>query len=250
VEEAEGGSGKQVIARAAAVLRALAQAPTGLSIGQISKAADLPRTTVHRIVTALEAQGLAVSGAEGVRLGPSLVRLAASAQRDIAVIARPAIEALARRTRETVDLCVQQGAHAISIWQCPSDQELRVVCSVGTAFPIHATAHGKALLSLLTEEELGLVLSGEPERRTQQTVVDLQTLHKQLAKVRRDGIAVDLEEHAMGVCGVGAFLDTGLPDRHAISIAVPTVRFRERKDELCAALLQCKAEIESFAARY
>jgi IclR family acetate operon transcriptional repressor len=248
-EELDAGAGKQVIARAAAVLRVLAEQPGGLSIGQIAKAANLPRTTVHRIVAALEVQELAATGSTGVRLGSSLVRLAASAQKDIAALARPSIEVLGRRTRETVDLCVQRGQHAISIWQFASDQELRVACSVGTAFPIHATAHGKALLSQRSETELRALFPAEPERRTAATVVDIDALVKQASKIRKDGIAVDMEEHAVGVCGLGVFIQTGLAEHHAISLAVPAVRFYERRESLQAALLLCKAEIESLTCR-
>ncbi|RFQ00861.1 hypothetical protein D0O09_17210 [Pseudomonas putida] len=47
--------------------------------------------------------------------------------------------------------CLDKGLHAISVDQYPSDQELRVVSPVGRAFPIHCTAHGKALLSTFSE---------------------------------------------------------------------------------------------------
>ena len=142
-EDNDSASGRQVISRAAAVLRALAEDNSGQSLGQIAKKTDLPRTTVHRIVAALEAQQLAATTPAGVRLGQALVRLAASAHTDVVAAARPFVEALGRRLRETVDLCVFRGQHAVSVDQFASDQELRVVAAVGTAYPIHCTAHGK-----------------------------------------------------------------------------------------------------------
>lgn len=240
--------GRQVIARAAAVLRVLAEEPQGSTISQIAKLAQLPRTTVHRIVVALEAQGLAITGPSGVRLGSALMRLAATAHRDIVALARPSMEALSRRTRETVDLCVRRGLHAISIAQYQSDQELRVVCSVGTAFPIHSSAHGKAILSQLSDLELRAMFTNPPEKRTQGTRIRIDELIAQMAKVRSEGIAVEIEEHAVGVCGLGIYLETGSPEHHAISLAVPAVRFRNRFEDLRSALIQCKAEIESLSA--
>ena len=47
--------GIQVIARAAAVLRALENEPAGLSLGKIAQRVDLSRSTVQRIVDALAA---------------------------------------------------------------------------------------------------------------------------------------------------------------------------------------------------
>ncbi|MGC1305186.1 MAG: helix-turn-helix domain-containing protein, partial [Caulobacteraceae bacterium] len=71
-EESEANAGKQVIARAAAVLRTLENRDRGLTQAQIACDTGLPRTTVQRLVQALEAQQLVSSTADGVRLGPAL----------------------------------------------------------------------------------------------------------------------------------------------------------------------------------
>ncbi|WP_322046487.1 IclR family transcriptional regulator [Paraburkholderia sp. J67] len=248
--ESDSGSGKQVIARAAAVLRALENQSTGLSLGQIARAAELPRTTVHRLVNALEAQGFVTAGSQGVRLGPALSRLAASAHTDLVALAKPFVEALGRRTRETVDVCVRRGQHAVSVDQFPSDQELRVVSQIGTAFPVHCTAHGKALLAQLSGETLESALTGDLLNRTSKTETNRKRLIANLESIRSAGYAIDDQEHALGVCGLGVTIDVALPDAYAIALAVPAVRFQERFDDLLSALLQSKSEIEAaFEAR-
>lgn len=243
-EEVESG-GKQVIARAAAVLKTLENQRSGLSLSQIARASGLPRTTVHRIVAALEAQQMVISGVGGVKLGPALARLAASAHTDIVGIVRPYIESLGRRTRETVDVSVYRGLHAVSVDQYPSDQELRVVSSVGTAFPIHCTAHGKVLLGAFSEEFLKQLLTEPLERRTPSTLTDLNAIICSVRLGREQGWAIDEEEHAIGVFGIGIYLRSGLAEHYAISLAVPAIRFQANIEFLKAALLQCKAEIES-----
>ena len=248
-DDKDAGNGKQVIARAAAVLRALEGQNAGLSLAQIAKASGLPRTTVHRIVSGLEAQQMVISGAGGVRLGPALLRLAASAHTDVAVIARPFIEALGRATRETVNLSVFRGVHAISIDQYPCDQELRVISPIGTAYPIHSTAHGKALLGDMPDSVVRQLLDGPLEARTPATIGSLDALLSHLAGVRRQGYAVDIEEHARGVCGLGVVLHTGLNERYALSLAVPALRYMESQDKLLPAILRCKAEIEASFIR-
>jgi DNA-binding IclR family transcriptional regulator len=237
--------GKQVIARAAAVLKTLENQRQGMSLSQIAKASGLPRTTVHRIVTALEAQQMVLTGSNGVRLGPALVRLAASAHTDVVAIARPYVESLGRRTRETVDVSVYRGLHAISVDQYASDQELRVVSPVGTAFPIHCTAHGKMLLSACSDEFLMQLLTDPLERRTPLTLVDAAAVIEDVRLARAQGFAIDQEEHARGVCGIGVYVRSGLAEHYAISLAVPALRFHESLETLKAALLQCKAEVES-----
>ena len=140
-------NGSQVIARAATLLRALENRPTGVSMSELAKSTALPRTTVHRLVTSLIAQHLLIQDSAGIKLGPALARLAASAHTDIIALAQPAMETLGRRTRETVDLCVWRGSHTVLVSQYASDQELRVVSPISTAFPSHCAAHGKARLA-------------------------------------------------------------------------------------------------------
>ncbi|WP_333609782.1 IclR family transcriptional regulator [Pantoea piersonii] len=238
--------GSQVIARAAMIFRALEAQPQGMTITQLSRETGLPRTTVHRLVTSLESQQLLVSRGTGVQLGPALVRLAASAHTDVISLARSPMETLGRRTRETVDLSVYRGTHAVSVSQFVSDQELRIVSAVGTAFPCHCTAHGKAILAMLTDEKIESLLEGRPDVRTDNTLQSLPSIMKEVREIRRRHYAVDREEHARGVCGIGVFLNTGLHDHYAVSVAVPALRFDEKFDHLLSSLMQCKAEIEAL----
>ena len=101
-------TGVQVIARATDVLRALEAEPGGLSLAKIARRVELPRSTVHRIVTALEAESLVVpaSPSGGYRLGPELARFAASAGGELRELVRPFIEQLRYEADETVDLAV------------------------------------------------------------------------------------------------------------------------------------------------
>ena len=96
----------QVIARAASILRALENEASGLSLGQIAQRVGLARSTVQRIVAALEAEKLVIAASPTgrVRLGPTLLRLAASVHTDFATLARPFIAKLSSELRETVDL--------------------------------------------------------------------------------------------------------------------------------------------------
>lgn len=123
-----------------------------------------------------------------------------------------------------------------------------MVSPVGTAFPVHCTAHGKVLLAALPATMLEQVLDEPLEKRTASTL-SRQLLREQLVTIRQQGYAVDREEHARGVCGVGVYLNIGLSQHYAISLAVPALRFAEDKDDLLAALLQCRAEIEALAGQ-
>ncbi len=147
-------NGKQVIARAAEVLRALEKARAGMTLAQLASETDLPRTTVHRLVAALEAQQLVQNAHDGFKLGPALARMAAAAHTDFVTIARPAVEALGRRTRETVDVSVFRHQHAISVTNMPRITNCELFLLSARPSRLHCTSHGKAMLAQLPNELL------------------------------------------------------------------------------------------------
>jgi DNA-binding IclR family transcriptional regulator len=238
-------TGIQVIMRAASVLRALEGKSAGLSLGQIGERVGLARSTVQRIVEALRAEQFVISATptSGVRLGPALIRLAASASVSFDQIARPIISALSQSTGETVDLSVLNGSSAIFTDQIQGSHRLRAVSAVGDIFPLYCTANGKAILSVLPPEAAANLLRNKLRRLTPHTITNPEELLKLIALYRRSGIAVDDEEHTEGISALGTgFIDpTGRAI--AVSIPVPTARFRRIRTRIGAQLLQARNNI-------
>src|SRR6187397_1194653 len=114
-----GRSQIQVIARAASILRALENQASGLSLGQIAQRVGLARSTVQRIVAALEAEKFVIAATPNgrVRLGPTILRLAASVRSDFVAMARPFLERLSEELHETVDLSTVKKDHLVFIDQ-------------------------------------------------------------------------------------------------------------------------------------
>lgn len=243
MEDKTSRNGIQVIARAAAVLRALKDAPGGLSLGQIAERARLPRSTVQRIVQALQDERLLISSgaAGGVRLGPELHALAGAAQYSVVDRCRPILQALAEETGETVDLSVLRGGRMIFLDQIPGTHRLRAVSSVGEAFPLTVTANGRACLSLLAEVEAKKLAHEEWARLT--LTPDWPAFARKLNAARAAGLAEDTDDHTEGISALGFAFPDHAGDLHSISVPVPTSRFAERRDDVVAALLKAKAEI-------
>lgn len=241
----ESRQGIQVIARAARVLRALEGQEAGLSLAQIAQRVGLARSTVQRIVESLSAEQFVIAAgpSAGVRLGPALLRLASSASSEIHRFTRPIMVELSRTLGETVDLSIMKGASAVFIDQIPGSHRLRAVSAVGEVFPLHCTANGKALLSLLPVERRERALRGTLARNTSSTLIKPSAVLADVASSRTRGYALDEEEHTEGICAVGvAFVDPlGRPV--ALSIPVPTTRFKRRKSELIERLLASRKQI-------
>jgi DNA-binding IclR family transcriptional regulator len=235
----------QVITRAANVLRALEGEPEGLSLGQIAQRVGLARSTVQRIVDALRAEQLliAASPTAGVRLGPALIRLAGSASVEFDHVTRPIIAELSQRLGETVDLSVLKGQSAVFTDQVQGRHRLRAVSAVGESFPLHCTANGKAILSILPESKRVPLLRGPFRRLTPNTLTRAADLLREIESCQRSGIAADNEEHTEGISALGTGFVDPLGRAVAVSVPVPTTRFKRIRVELGEQLLRTRERI-------
>jgi len=235
----------QVITRAINVLRALEGEPEGLSLGQIAQRVGLARSTVQRIVDALRTEQfvIAASPTAGVRLGPALIRLAASASVEFDQITRPIMASLSQAIGETVDLSVLKGNAAIFTDQVQGPHRLRAVSAIGETFPLHCTANGKALLSVLPPDKVERALRGPLARFTPNTLTRPADLLRQIETCRRTGIAVDDEEHTEGISALGTGFVDPVGRAVALSIPVPATRFKRIRAELTDQLLAARARI-------
>jgi DNA-binding IclR family transcriptional regulator len=239
----------QVIARAAAILRALEHENAGLSLGQIAQRVDLARSTVQRIIAALEVEKLVIAASPSgkMRLGPTILRLAASVRTDFASLARPFLVALSKELGETVDLSIIKKDQAVFIDQVTGPHRLRTVSVVGDAYPLHCTANGKAYLGQIDDDDAIVDLIGRKyARRTKHTKVTLAELVADLRVTRQSGVAVDLEEHSSGVCATGVALRDPAGNYVAISVPVPSQRFKEEYKTIARRLLETKAMLEKL----
>lgn len=236
----------QVIARAASILRALENEPLGLSLGQIAQRVGLARSTVQRIVAALETEKLLIAASPmgRVRLGPTILRLAASVRTDFLSLARPFLIQLSNELRETVDLATIKRDHLTFIDQVTGSQRLRTVSAVGESFPLYCTANGKAYLAQLDEAAIERLIGRTFEPRTPNTHRSLAGLLADLKAARKAGVAFDREEHTIGVCAAGVALRDVLGNYVAISVPVPTSRFVDHQRLIAERLLATRDAIQ------
>jgi DNA-binding IclR family transcriptional regulator len=239
------GQSVQVIARAASVLRALEGEQTGLSLAQISQRVNLARSTVQRIVDALRTEHflIAATPTSGVRLGPALIRLVASASVEFDQITRPIMADLSQKLDETVDLSVLKGYTAVFTDQIQGAHRLRAVSAVGETFPLHCTANGKALLTLMSKQNLDKYLRNPLVKMTPVTITRPAELRAEIDACAKAGVAFDNEEHTEGISAVGTAFADPLGRSIALSIPVPTTRFKKMKGEMVKKLLIARASI-------
>lgn len=231
--------GIQVIARAAALLRSLEHQPDGMSLGELAVALALPRSTVQRIVDALDNEGLviAASASSGVRLGPALLPLASATRFHIAAAARNTLESLSKEFGETADLSLLDQSKAVFIDQVAGRHRLSAVSAIGRSFPLHSSANGKALLAALTDAEIEkLKLRIRLVSSTPNTITTWERLDQEIATIRTSGVAYDREENSEGISALAMAIRGPSGELAAISIPVPSQRFLRLEKKLSAAL--------------
>lgn len=139
-------TGVGVLDRSIAVLDAVEAGAT--SFTTIVDATGLPRTTAHRLIKALEAHGFILFDG-GYRLGPRLLRLAATATERLPLrdLAHPVLERLAAATGESAQLYVREGTQRVCVDAVESRSELRTIVAVGASLPLTAGSAGKVFLA-------------------------------------------------------------------------------------------------------
>jgi IclR family pca regulon transcriptional regulator len=214
------------------VLEALNSAGRPVGLKDLAALSGLDRSAVQRITHTLRVLGYLRQDPEtraftlaGRMLEFSHTVLATDRVRQLA---QPHLEALNKRTGETVNLMELEGDEIVYVARFPSMHAVSVDLHVGSRLPAFCTAAGRAILSCMEEPEALAVLKGS--RRTAMTVhtlTDLDALRRALAAARKLGYALNNQEAFIGDLSVAApLLDERGRPVGAVNIAVPTPRWQ------------------------
>jgi len=245
------GSGPLTIHKAIELLRTFTPDSPEFGVRELASRVGMPRSTVHRILNALQEEGLLeVNPNTGrYRLGLELVAIAGTALRSIDVrrVALPHMSQLAALWNETVDLDVLRGANILIVEQIPGQHILSTGGALAALLPAHCTSTGKVLLAFAGKEYVMEHLPAELPRYTPRTITSRETLLRELARVRQQGYARawgEYEEyvHALGV----PIRDRSGQVIAAMSISGLAARIDETKaQEMIRALKQAATQISA-----
>ncbi|HEX5858205.1 MAG TPA: IclR family transcriptional regulator, partial [Microbacterium sp.] len=107
-------------------------------------------------------------------------------------------------TGESVHLAIRDGGEVVFISVMRGRGSAAPGSRIGGRAPVHATALGKALLAHAPANEIDAVLAEELAAFTPRTVTDSERLRRELAEVRRVGVAVEVDEHVPEVAGAAS----------------------------------------------
>ena len=192
------------VARAVAVLDALAASESGLGVNEVARRIGVNASTASRLLGTLSEGGL-VERVEGgpYRLGLKLVALSdrVLAHLDVRQRARPLLARLVAQTGETATLSVPGGDEAITVDFVPAPSSVVSLARVGRPSVLHATAAGKIMLAFAGRDDVSDL---KLPAFTPRTIVDPQALAAELADVRVRGYAEAVGEREPDLAALAA----------------------------------------------
>lgn len=225
------------------VLEFLAAASSGLGVSELARRLGSSRTSVARIMAALELKHMVAKDPETKRYRLSLRVLELASQAldhlQIPQIANRHLQDLSHRCGEVAHLGILDGWDVVYIGKAEPSTPVFLRTRVGAREPSHCTSLGKVLACALPRESLADYLkSYKFERFTPNTIVSPESFAEHLKQVRRQGFALDAEEHREGIFCVGAPI-FGYEGETvaAISVSGPTFRMNENRVESCSKLV-------------
>lgn len=189
------------------VLQAFGACHGAASLTELTRYADLPKSTVHRMVGFLRAEGLVEMIDNRFLLTPKITELSTAVPLDISDHTRerllPVLADLYEATREAVQLSILCGTTARVVERLHGRQSSEVATRLRGPLPLHCTAPGKILLA--GDRSLFPVLCAQGlEALTPASITTPEMLQSTLAGVRKYGIAFDRSEWLPGFTGVAA----------------------------------------------
>ena len=209
-----------------------------LTLLDLVELSEMPKTTVFRLVSALETAGLLVKIKYSThdvkyKLGLKLLELGQRVRdqmvyRDIAL---PHMRELNLKLNESVHLAVVEGDRAVYVEKFDSNKRIRLVIKIGDRAPLYAGSASKVLLANQDKQKRESFLENVNLKKiTKNTIDNKELLRKELEKIREKGYGVSKEELYEGTIGFSCPVkDNSGETIAALGVSLPVTEYSEEK---------------------
>lgn len=249
------------VSRCLALLELLAGENEAVEVTELAQRLELPASAVHRLITTLVNHGWVTQDAVRQKYSLSL-RMSTLAFRNleacyISDIVQSVLDKLAQKTHEYCRIAILNNQELV--WAARAQGATTGLRydpdDMGQEIVLHATAHGKAWLASLPEEEaLRIVYSrgfGDESKLGPNAVRTIDELRVTLDETRQRGFATSINEAEDGTVAIAITFRNG-PDSHApiagtISVAGLLAKIKEdRWPEILTALKGAAEELSEI----
>lgn len=198
-----------VIDKVGAILRAFLDNPEETRLVDLTRVTGMTKSNTQRILASLRLAGLvekdAVAG--NYRPGPLVLQLAASATRQwrLTALAEEPLQQLLSSTGQTVYLVVLRDLRAVCVQRLPGIHVDIQELQLGGSMPLYCGATPRLLLASLPDDQVKDYLrSTRLQQVTSNTLTTPEMLFSDVAKTRRQGYTLSIDDVTPGVAAVAA----------------------------------------------
>ena len=224
------------------ILEAFRVAGKPLLLSELARLTDMPVSTCHGVLRALEDSGyLYFLATREAYPTPRLFEMAREINSNDPVVARlvPLLERLRDATHETVVLSALQNERAVNLVVVESDQTIRYASRPGDVKNLHSTSLGKAMLMAMPESErLRRIDKLSLNPRTGLTITSREELLADLEQSIARGYTVARGENSPDVMAIAMPVRLAATSL-AVAVAGPIARVAAAEEAICAALKRC-----------
>jgi DNA-binding IclR family transcriptional regulator len=235
----------RALARGLGILRLFDHERPSWSLSEVARALCLNRGTAYRFLKTLEHEGfLTLDAADGkYHLGPALYPFAfgVSSLDEIRRTVAPPIDALVRQCQEAAVLTKWAHLGALTVYIALAERPFRPMTTEGDMIFDPRSSHSRVFLAFLDPE--GRRRAFERLTPFWPPPRDADRYLAELAAVRRERVAYDVDEANPGVCSVASpvFGSSGRVE-FSLAIVAPTERFGRAEAEAAARPLRQTAD--------
>lgn len=235
----------QSVVRAIDVLELFNAFDKEVSISELVECTGTNKNYIFRLLLTLQSRHFVdVNPVNGkYKLGLKTFELGQRAlkQQELINHTRPVLEHLKNQCHETSGYSILKSDFTYFVDGVESDLTVRVVNRMGSRFPLHCTAVGKAQIAHFEEKELqAWIDSNKLSKFSSNTIINPDKLKYELERIVSQGYAVEDQEFESGVGGIAApVINRENKIIGAIGISAPVYRLtRERLENELVPLIK------------
>ncbi len=237
--------------RALALLSAFEPQNNEMGTVELSKLSGVHKSTVSRLLKVLTAYEFLQQNPSTKKysLGPAVIRLSRSLNQSLKTnlvqIAKPHIDRLRYKLKETVILEILAGENMVLAYIAEGPRIVRLAGDIGDRVAFHAAAGAKAFLAFCSPEVRKKLVGTRLRRLTRNTITDPGKLQTQMEEIRRKGYAIDQEELDEGTMAVGVpiFYHDKKPIGAVVVAAPPQRMSGEHRESIISSLKETAKDI-------
>ncbi len=232
------------VVRTMKIMELLAESSRPLGVTEISRRADLHKSTVYRLLETMQYLGYISQKPDSGKYSTGLKLFEVGSMvindLDLRERAKPYLQELMEETGETVHLGILDKREIVYIDKVESFKTIRMHSKIGRRVLPHSTALGKVILAFSPIKILDdIIMSNGLPEKTDKTITEESKFRHELQKIKEQGYGIDEQENEKGIrCIAGPIFDHTGKIIAAFSISGPASRvtsdtLREYQELVC-----------------